>query len=261
MKSLEQMLELLSRYDGSLEQTVLLIHELRAYPETQQVLFMRLLLSLCELHKVHELDIHESNLPANTFLNFVRIVKNGNPLNGVAGDYRFLAYRHCSDGTDLAPIELSFPTRDGKVLYALVLASCSAELGAGSGFSRDLIHSHNEEQIGAVQTVFTTFFGEKNARRRAVSFNERICAASSDKNFFSRTKCDTNHLISKTMKDENTSLLDDFSTAYIIDGQRGLPRRIAAALDVEGSDPAAIDCLRHYNEVIDATNTFWRKSR
>ena len=241
--------QLLSHYDGSFEQTLILLNLLKKEPEETQLLILRLILSLCELKHISQDSVTNCFPPATTYVESVRLLRNTGLAKGVMGHYKVVACKRCSDGTEVTPRELPFSTRSGKMLYLLTLSLSSSELGMGQGLNRADIRVNNIQQYDAITRLFRLVYGDKVKDAVIRKFIVNVSRYADDHNFFSRTKHDTNMAIAKRMTYE--------STPFLINGDKNETRRIKASIDIERSEPEIIDCLRDFAQT---TRPTWPKA-
>ncbi len=240
--------QLLSHYDGSYEQTLVLLNILKNESETTQILILHLILSLCELSLVTPEKITKC-FPTSPYVMSVRLVRVSDG-RGVLGNYKVLACMRNAEGAEVEPVELHFPTRAGKVLYILTLALSSPAFGKGQGLSRYDIRKDKEEQYATITRLFRLLYDDKVKSEDIHSFFVNTSRFPEDKNFFSRSKCDTNAVINQC--------LHYIPNPFVIEGKRNQNRTIKATLDVDDSDPEMIECLRHFVEITTA-RPFWCK--
>ncbi len=225
--------------DGNHETSSQLVSMWNDSSEESQKTFLDYLLSEYGISYLKELALKRSSLPANTNVMTVKILKRPTLKKGVEGRYAIMACQRCSDGTKSDPVEIPFSTRAGKFLYCLVLMQCSS-LSEGRGFSRSDIHPFNEVQCSILMRLQSVLFGANVKTEKFLSMVRGLSrhAEPTEKNYFSRTKGDTNKVIERALFPN--------VAPFIIAGNRGDVRTIQAALDVEGSDPDIIECLRQF---------------
>lgn len=227
--------------DGNHETSSQLVSMWNDSSEESQKTFLDYILSEYGISYLKELALKRSSLPATTNVMTVRIMKRPTMNKGVEGRYAILACQRCSDGTKSDPVEIPFSTRAGKFLYSLVLAQCSS-FSSCRGFSRSDIRPFNEQQRSILMHLQSVLFGGSIKEEKFFSMVRGLSrhAETSEKNYFSRTKGDTNKKIEKALFPN--------VAPFIIGGGRGDVRTIQATLDIEGSDPEMIECLRQFSQ-------------
>ena len=229
--------EILSHYDGSLEQTLVLLNVIKQMSENTQLLFMHLILSVCQFASISQETVRNCFPPTNTYAMSIRLIKNSSEVKGVVGNYHVMAVKRCSDGSEQTS-EILFSTRSGKILYLLCLALCS--FANGMGFHRSQIRLGNKDQYEAITRLYHLIYGKKVTDDTIHDFVQNISRYATVPNYFSRTKRDTNARIVKSQLFDATD-----ANYFIINGEKNERRTIEATLDLH-SDAEIIDCLRDF---------------
>ena len=228
--------EILSHYDGSLEQTLMLLNVIKQMSENTQLLFMHLILSVCQFASISQETVRNCFPPANTYALSVRLIKDSSDVKGVVGNYHVMAVKRCSDGSEQTS-EILFSTRSGKILYLLCLALCSFN---GTGLHRSQIRLGNKDQYEAITRIYHLIYDKKVPDKTIHDVVENLSPYASVPNFFSRTKRDTNAGIIKSQLFDSTD-----ATFFIINGEKNERRTIEAKLDLR-SDAEMVECLRDF---------------
>lgn len=229
--------EIISHYDGSLEQTLLLLNVIKQMSENTQLHFMHLILSVCQFANISQETVSNCFPPANTYAMSVKLTKNHSDVKGVVGNYHVMAVKRCSDGSEQTS-EILFSTRSGKILYLLCLALCS--FANGKGLHRSQIRLGNKNQYEAITRLYHLIYGKKVTDDTIHDFVQNISRYATVPNYFSRTKRDTNARIVKSQLFDATD-----ANYFIINGEKNERRTIEAELDLR-SDAEIIDCLRDF---------------